>query len=141
MTVNFYKTIFCSAVLSLLIFSQIALAQSNSPKARIQQIAKSAAGTVGVAISGLEDEFSLTVNGNKRFPMQSVYKFPLALAVLGQVDRSQLALDKKISVTKSDLRPTTWSPMREAHPEGGDIPLSDLLRYTVSSSDNNGCDI
>ena len=141
MTVNFYKTIFCSAFLSLFIFSQIALAQINSPKAEIEQIVKSSAGTVGAAISGLEDDFSLTVNDNKRFPMQSVYKFPLALAVLGQVDRGKLALDQKISVTKSDLRPDTWSPLREAYPNGGEIALSDLLRYTISQSDNNGCDI
>jgi beta-lactamase class A len=140
MTVNFYKTVFW-VVLPLFIFSQIVPAQNDSPRARIEQITKSSAGTIGVAISGLEDDFSLTVNGSKRFPMQSVYKFPLALTVLDRVDRGKLALDQKISVTKSDLRPNTWSPMREAFPDGGEIQLSDLLRYTVSQSDNNGCDI
>lgn len=141
MTKNFYKNTFFLAMLPVFIFSQITLAQKNSPKAKIEQIVKSSAGTIGVAIAGLEDDFSLTVNNNKRFPMQSVYKFPLALAVLGQVDRGKLSLDRKITVTKSDLRPDTWSPLRDVYPNGGDIPVSELLRYTVSQSDNNGCDI
>lgn len=141
MIINFYKNTFFSAILLTFIFSQITLAQKNSPKASIEQIVKSSAGTVGVAISGLEDDFSLTVNNDKRFPMQSVYKFPLALAVLGQVDKGKLSLDQKIPVTKSDLLPNTWSPLRDVYPSGGDIPLSELLRYTVSQSDNNGCDI
>lgn len=141
MTINFYKNTFFSAILLTFIFSQITLAQKNSPKASIEQIVKSSAATVGVAISGLEDDFSLTVNNDKRFPMQSVYKFPLALAVLGQVDKGKLSLDQKIPVTKSDLLPNTWSPLRDVYPNGGDIPLSELLRYTVSQSDNNGCDI
>jgi beta-lactamase class A/beta-lactamase class A VEB len=96
---------------------------------------------VELAIAGLEDNFSLTVNPNKRFPMQSVYKFPLALAVLDQVDKGKLSLERKIHVTKADLRADTWSPLRDAYPEGVDISLSDLLGYTVSKSDNNGCDI
>ena len=141
MTKNLCKITFFLTALLFFIFSQTTIAQNNSPKTSIERIVKSSAGTVGVAISGLEDDFSLTVNGSKRFPMQSVYKFPLALAVLDRVDRGELTLDRKISVTKSDLRPDTWSPMREAYPDGGDIALSDLLRYTVSSSDNNGCDI
>lgn len=128
-------------VLLFQIFSQTTFAQKTSPKATIERIVESSAGTVGVAIVGLEDDFSLTINKSKRFPMQSVYKFPLALAVLDQVDRGKLLLDQKIPVTKSDLRPDTWSPMREAYPAGGDISIADLLRYTVSQSDNNGCDI
>jgi beta-lactamase class A len=141
MTKNFHKNNFSLAILMIFIFSQITLAQQNSPKAKIEQIIKSSAGAVGVAIAGLEDDFSLSINNNKRFPMQSVYKFPLALAVLGRVDKGRLSLDQKIPVTKSDLRPATWSPLREVYPNGGDIPLSELLRYTVSQSDNNGCDI
>lgn len=39
------------------------------------------------------------------------------------------------------MRPDTWSPLREDYPDGVDIALRDLLGYTVSKSDNNGCDI
>lgn len=137
----FRKMIPFFAILLLSVLTGNISAQKNSPKAKIEEIIKSSKGTVGVAIAGLEDNFSLTVNRNRRFPMQSVYKFPLALAILNQVDQGKLSLDRKIHVTKADLRPDTWSPLRDAYPEGADIPLSDLLGYTVSKSDNNGCDI
>nr|AIA13236.1 VEB-PER_beta_lactamase [uncultured bacterium]AIA13396.1 VEB-PER_beta_lactamase [uncultured bacterium] len=119
---------------------EIILAQKNSPKLAIKQIIQSSKGTVGVAVIGLEDNFSMTMNDHKRFTLHSVYKFPLALAVLDQVDKGQLSLDQKLHVTKKDLLPNTWSPLRDEHPNGGDISLSELLGYTVSQSDNNGCD-
>lgn len=142
MIIHFHKTILFLAVFCVFILTQTALAQNNdSPKSSIERIIRRSKGTIGVAVSGLEDDFSLAFNKNKRFPMQSVFKFPLALAVLDAVDRGKFALDQKIRVTKQDLRPDTWSPLREDFPEGGDIALSDLLSYTVSKSDNNGCDI
>lgn len=127
-------------VLSLFMLPEIILAQKNSPKLAIKQIIQSSKGTVGVAVIGLEDNFSMTMNDHKRFTLHSVYKFPLALAVLDQVDKGQLSLDQKLHVTKKDLLPNTWSPLRDEHPNGGDISLSELLGYTVSQSDNNGCD-
>jgi beta-lactamase class A len=108
----------------------------------IGKVSQSAEGKVEVALMILEDQDSLSINGRGRFPMQSVYKFPLALAALHQVDRGKLSLDQKISVTKRDLLPNTLSPLREKYPDGNvDVTLRDLLYYTVSLSDNNGCDI
>ncbi|HEY0546512.1 MAG TPA: class A beta-lactamase, subclass A2 [Pyrinomonadaceae bacterium] len=140
MTKNLSKLISFLTVLSLFISPEISLAQKNSPKLAIKQIIQSSKGTIGVAVIGLEDNFSMTMNDNKRFTMHSVYKFPLALAVLDQVDKGKLSLDQKLRVTKNDLLPNTWSPLRDEYPNGGAISLSDLLGYTVSMSDNNGCD-
>ncbi|GGB90151.1 CepA family class A extended-spectrum beta-lactamase [Dyadobacter sediminis] len=82
------------------------------------------------------------LNKAHKFPMQSVFKFPLGMAVLHQVDKGKLSLDQKIHVTKDDLNPDTWSPLQKKFPEGNlDISLRDLLIYTVSLSDNNTCDI
>ena len=97
---------------------------------------------IGVAIYALESKDTLTWHNATHYPMQSVYKFPLALAVLHQVDQGKLSLEQKIQVSKTDLHPDTWSPMREKYPNGNaTLPLSEILRYTVSESDNNGCDI
>ncbi len=118
------------------------VAQPDAFRQKVERLVQSAEGKVGVAIMGLEDQDSLTVRGNRQFPMQSVYKFPLALAVLNQVDQGKLSLNQKIHVTKQDLRPNTLSPLRDKHPDGNvAIPLGDLLYYTVSLSDNNACDI
>ena len=119
-----------------------AFAQKDSLRARIEPIVDRAGGRVGVAVIGLDNGDTLTFSGNGRFPMQSVYKFPLALTVLHEVDRGKFALDKQIHITKADLLPDTWSPLREKYPDGNvSITLAELLTYTVSESDNNGCDI
>jgi beta-lactamase class A len=73
--------------------------------------------------------------------MQSTYKFPLAMAVLHQVDKGKLTLNQKVHVNKTDIR-KTWSLIQEKYPDGNvDIPISELLKYSVSISDNIACDM
>jgi beta-lactamase class A len=117
-------------------------AQHEDLKKRLQEIASSVDGNVGIAMMDLATGDTVTVNDDFRYPMQSVYKFPLALAVLHEVDRHRLALDQKIHITKEDLLPDTWSPLAEKYPDGNvDVTLEEILLATVSLSDNNGCDI
>src|ERR1051326_2669682 len=68
----------------------------------IAHIAKDADGIVGVAMECIEDHDTLTLNGTKRFPMQSVYKFPLALAVLHEVDLGHISLDSMIALDSNN---------------------------------------
>ncbi|MBA4053785.1 MAG: class A beta-lactamase, partial [Marivirga sp.] len=76
----------------------------------------------------LESGDTIIINGKKQFPMQSVYKFPVAMAVLHQVDQGKLSLNQKIHVAKNDLLPNTWSPLREKYPSGNvEVPLSEIL--------------
>jgi beta-lactamase class A len=70
----------------------------NELRAQIEQISHAAQGSVGVTATVLETGETVTLNGNQRFPMQSVYKFPIAMAVLAQVDQGKLKLDQKIRV-------------------------------------------
>lgn len=116
--------------------------QTDKLRQKIQQIASSADGKLGIAVLDLAGKDTLTVNGKGHFAMQSVYKFHLGLAVLDQVDKGKLKLDQKILVKKKDLLPNTWSPLREKYPNGEvEVPLSELLQFTVAQSDNNGCDL
>jgi beta-lactamase class A len=134
------KSLFTVAILFL--FSVSVFAQTKSPKAEIDAIIRSSKGTVSVGLMDLSGGKTYLFNKNAKLPMQSVFKFPLAMAVLAEVDKGRFALDQKILVTKKDLLPQTWSPIREKYPEGNvEIPLSEILAYTVSQSDNNGCDI
>lgn len=124
------------------IFSTAVFAQTSPLQQKMDSIIHSKKADVGVSVLFLEDHKIVSVNGDKHYPMQSVYKFHLALAVLNQVDQGKLALDQKILIKKSDLLPDTWSPLRDRYPEGNvELPLSEILKYTVSQSDNNGCDI
>lgn len=99
-------------------------------------------GDVGVGLMHIEGGDSLSINGNRHFPMQSVFKFHLALAVLNLVDQGKLSVDQKVRVKKSDLLHDTWSPIAKKYPEGNvELTIGELLSYTVSQSDNSGCDI
>jgi len=115
--------------------------QNNELREEISKIVSGKNATVGVALI-VDGKDTLTVNNNFRYPTQSVYKFHLALAMLDYLDKNNLSLDHKILVEKSDLLPKTHSPMRDDYP-GGNVELSmeEIIRYTVSKSDNNGCDI
>ena len=111
-------------------------------KRKLEKIIKPYNATVGVSILSIEDGDTLTINNGHHFPMQSVYKFPLAIAILHDVDKGKLVLSQKIHISKEDLHPQTWSPLREKYPNGNiDLTLGELLGYAVSNSDNNVCDI
>jgi beta-lactamase class A len=116
--------------------------QMDTLRNRIERIVEKSAGRIGVAVVNLKNHDTLTVNENDKFPMQSVFKFPLALAVLHQVDKGKFFLDQKIHISKADLLSNTWSPLREKYPNGNVyITLDEILTATVAQSDNNGCDI
>ncbi len=99
--------------------------------------------TVGVAIIGEQPHDTLSINGDKHLPMQSVFKYHLALAVLDQVDQGKLSLDDSISIDKEtiDTYSHLWSPLRKKYPDGGKVTLAEMLEHTVALSDNVGCDL
>jgi beta-lactamase class A len=127
-------------LLLLLLLSCKSPAQT-SPQAEISKLAAAFDGKVGISIINLRTKEQINVNENNRFPMQSVYKFPLAIAVFDQIDKGKLRLDQKMNLKKSDLLPDTHSPLRDAYPQGKpEITLKEIIAITVAQSDNNGCD-
>ena len=129
-----------------LIFSLISIfcfSQKASLKKQISEITKGKNATVAVSVTGIDFPFNYSnENASKKLPMQSVFKFHIALAVLDLVDRGKLRLDQNIFIKKSDLLEDTWSPLREKYPNGNvEVPLSEIILFTVAKSDNNGCDI
>ncbi|HEY9770605.1 MAG TPA: class A beta-lactamase, subclass A2 [Coleofasciculaceae cyanobacterium] len=115
----------------------------DSPKERlrqrIEQITRTAQGRVGVTAMVLETGQSVTLNGEQRFPMQSVYKLPIAMAVLAQVDRGKLKLDQRVRVERSDV--VQFSVALDQNSQGKEFSLAELLKYMVSDSDNTACDM
>jgi beta-lactamase class A len=135
-------------LIGLMLFVGILFVSCNNQKPddslskQIEEIAKSKNAEVGVAVLGIENRELFSINGDMRFPMQSVYKFHLALAVLKQVDLGKLSLNQKIELNDGNLLPDTWSPLREKYiASDTSVSLSEILSFTVSQSDNNGCDI
>ncbi|UKB77294.1 class A beta-lactamase, subclass A2 [Chryseobacterium sp. MEBOG07] len=132
-----------SLLILLLLFGLPLKSQTTKDlRNKINEIISTKKATVGISLKGIEDKDTLSINGNKETPMMSVFKFHIALAVLHQVDKGKLKLDQKFFIKKEALLPETWSPMRDEYPQGNIyLTLDQLLRYTVSHSDNNGCDI
>lgn len=99
-------------------------------------------GKIGVGVLGLNFKDSLVCNDSIRFPMQSVYKTPLAIYILDRVDQKILRLDQTVRVVKSKLDQETWSPLLKDFKEDTlNLSISQLLLYSVSKSDNNACDL
>lgn len=136
MTKNFKLTV----VFFLLFYSQAFAQTTDSLKVKMQQIIASKNVEVGVAIIGNNGKDTLSINGNRHFPLQSVFKFHIALAVLSQIDNGKFNLNQKIKIEKKDLLTNLYSPIRDKYPNGATLTLSKILEYTVSQSDNVGCE-
>lgn len=99
-------------------------------------------GTVGVAFVSEGD--TVTVNNGVHYPMMSVFKMHEALAVANTLERSGISLDTILSINRVDLDLDldTWSPMlKEYTAERFTVPVSKLLEYAVTRSDNNASNL
>ncbi|MGQ0543098.1 MAG: class A beta-lactamase, subclass A2 [Blastocatellia bacterium] len=109
---------------------------------QVADIAVEAKGKVGVSAIVLETGENFGLNQNERFAMQSVYKLPIAMAVLQQVEQGKLTLDQKIKVEKSDMvSPGQRSPIRDKNPNGAEVSVRDLIGLAVSESDGTASDV
>jgi beta-lactamase class A len=110
---------------------------------QIRAIAREAHGKVSVACSLPGSTLNCDLNPNAQPPMQSVFKLPLALTVLHQTEQGTLSLDQPVRFLPQDrILPHVYSPLQDRYPGAGvDVPLRELLRLTVSLSDNVAADI
>lgn len=128
--------------LFFLLISAFTFAQTSLLEQKINSILKNKKATVGVSVLSFENGFTYNKNADKKLPMQSVFKFHIAAAVLNAVDKGKLSLDQKIKLDASNLLENTWSPLRDQYAgKNAEVPLSEVIEYTVAKSDNNGCDI
>jgi len=98
-------------------------------------------GRLGISVLDLERGTRYLYHGTERFPMQSVFKLPLAIAVLQLVDSGKLSLTQNISIKPEDLS-VMYSPLAD-HYSGTEqtFTISDLIKRAVQESDNTACDV
>jgi beta-lactamase class A len=117
------------------------LVAQKSLRPQLAEIAESISGDVGVAVRLIERGDTISYHGTHPFPMQSVYKFPLALQFMKDVDNGKITLEQKIPVTTTDYY-QTHSPLMKEFPEGNaDVTAGAVLKYMIEWSDNVACDI
>lgn len=102
---------------------------------------------IGIAVI-IDGKDTVAVNDDERFPMLSVYKFPIALALGEYYRRNNLTVEYPIAIFPEDLHPDIYSPMTEDILKSSRIstdtlklPTSQLLAYMLQMSDNNASDI
>ncbi|WP_400263235.1 class A beta-lactamase, subclass A2 [Sphingobacterium sp. SG20118] len=128
--------------LILLLFSLQIHAQSmDSLRTNLENIVQSKDALIGIAITGIDKQDTLGVNADHHLPMQSVFKVPIAIVMLSEIDKGNFELDQEIKITKKDMTPEIWSPIREKYPKGVTLTIREILEYTLTLSDNIGCDV
>jgi beta-lactamase class A len=125
----------------ILLLALFQLGSSLVPQ--FERIAAKARGQVGAAVLLIETGETAGIRTGEKFPMQSVFKLPIAMAVLHGVDQGKLSLDQKVLVRKSDLVPEgQGSVIRDQHPGGNfEISLRELLHAMMDVSDGTACDV
>lgn len=107
-----------------------------------EEVRRAGGGQLGIGTELLETGEQLLVGQAHQYPMQSVYKMPIAMAVLARVDAGALRLDQDVRIEPRDfVTPGQYSPVRDRHLNGVVLPLREVLRLNVSESDGTACDV
>ena len=97
--------------------------------------------TADYGICIISPEGCSETNGDNYYPMHSLVKFPQALYVADQMSRNGMDFDSLVTVHRDKLMQDTWSPMLETMGETSEFSFRELLRLSLSESDNNACDL
>jgi beta-lactamase class A len=102
--------------------------------------ARAGGGQLGVGLTNLENAQSFVFNGDRPFPLQSVFKLHLAAAVLAEVDAGRMSLEEPFHLTGQQLSPP-WSPIAAAWPARDTYSTGELLTAIIDQSDNTAADV
>jgi beta-lactamase class A len=112
------------------------LATTTPSPAVYEKLAAPAGGTVGFAALDLSSGRSLAWHENDAFPMQSVFKLPIAIELLRQVDRNQIDLAQVVALGPTDARGGPTGTMAVPTKK----TVRQLLEAMVVTSDNVATD-
>ena len=130
-----------SFIILLCLIPTLLFARQSQLKTLLEQAIKGKKAEIGIAVI-IDGKDTVTVNNDIQYPLMSVFKFHQAVALADYMDKKRLPLGTLLSIKKSDLKPNTYSPLRDQFPQGGfEMSIADLLKYTLQQSDNNACDI
>jgi len=106
--------------------------------ARLTALAAELGGTVGVYARNLATGVTVAHEADLRFPLASVFKIPVMVEVMRQVDRGALRLDERLCLTEADKSPGSTL----IHCRPGLAPtIGDLLYLMITLSDNTATDM
>jgi beta-lactamase class A len=105
----------------------------------LKSICERAGGRCGVAVTHVETGRGASFEGEARLPLYSVFKLPLAVAVLKEVEEGRLGLDQKIHVEPEEAAPGTKANS-DLWVKASDRTVRELLEFSIARSDNTSSD-
>ncbi|HEY8571934.1 class A beta-lactamase [Phenylobacterium sp.] len=97
-------------------------------------------GLLGFGLMNLDSGQHWTLNGDRPFPMQSVFKAPLGAFALAEAEAGRLRPEEVVAIRDVDLAPG-HSPIADAWPVRRDYTVRELIAAAVSDSDNTAADV
>jgi beta-lactamase class A len=104
----------------------------------LDRLTAGAGGSVGVAAVHLETGHRFGARERERFAMHSVFKLPIAIEVLAQVDAGTLDLDRPVKLVAADRRAGVNAGLGARIPTT--LTVRELLETMLIDSDNTACD-
>jgi beta-lactamase class A len=106
--------------------------------ARLDDLGAELGGAVGVCARNLATGATVAYRADERFPLASVFKIPVMVEVMRQVDRGALRLDERLTLAETDKSPGSTL----IHCRPGLAPtIGDLLYLMITLSDNTATDM
>lgn len=113
--------------------------QLEKLRARLQEMVDLFPGTMGVAVRDIKTGEELSINGDRLFPMASVFKIPILVEVFRQAEAGKFSLDERLEVTENDR--TLGSGVLPLLSSGLKPTIRDLALLMIILSDNEATDI
>lgn len=134
------SSLFVLLIYSLPLSAQLSSKERDSLRTNIIRVSHRLNARVGVSISLLEAGDSLSYRGEERFPMMSVYKFPIAIAMLKELDRGTTFMERYIQLHRDSIYTGEEETYSDANFPGGKITIGQLLTLMLVQSSNTACD-
>ncbi|HWJ69490.1 MAG TPA: serine hydrolase [Sphingobium sp.] len=106
----------------------------------IETLGRNFNGSVGIAVERVDAGWTVSHNGNKLFPQQSVSKLWVAMTMFDAIDRGKVTLDQSVMIRPSDLTLFHQPMAALVKGEGYQTTLRDLFNRAMTQSDNTAND-
>lgn len=117
----------------------LTVAQDQELEQRLKLICDRAQGTVGLSLIHIESGKMIAINGSSQLPLYSVFKLPLAIVVLKDVEENRVRLDQQIHVTPAEI--VQGTPGNTAlWQKPIDVTIERLIELSIARSDNTSAD-
>lgn len=108
-------------------------------QSRLQELSDAFPGVIGVTARDIKTGAEVSINGDRLFPMASVYKIPIMVEIFRQIEAKKFSLDDRIEVGEEQR--TLGSGVLTLLSNGLKPTVKDLITLMIVLSDNEATDI